>query len=685
MILLTAFGRGTLVLVACFVLSFLVLPFNVRADGPDDNDPAKVRAVPPPGESLSGDQRHSLTSRLDAMEAQIRQACDADPDRCETWLPDIAVLTRAVRLALDQNTFYHDRDVKDAERHLDLAGRRLRAARAGMIGLRLLTDDVKPIDGHYMLVGGFRSRIDGSIQPYGVIVPERFVESSDAPRRLDVWLHGRGERELELQFLAKRQKDKGYYAPSDGLTLHPFGRYSNAFKFAGEVDVFEAMARIGQLFTVDPQRTSIRGFSMGGAGCWQFAVHYPGTWLAATPGAGFSETLQFLKGFQGEEFRLNDPAMKLLRWYDCPPWVTNLKNLHVVAYSGELDRQKQAADVMVEAAAAHGMQITHLIGPATEHSIHPESQQEIAGIMQQWVSQGQPVLQKSVDFTTYTLRYPQCDWVRIEGMTQHWEPSRVRGEISDSGEIALQTSGVTHLKIVFTAAQTAAATVSGQMTVDDQSLTLEKPEPGKAWACMLSKTNDGWGVVDAIDHTLRKRPGLQGPIDDALMESFVMVVPSRPCVHGGVERWVNAEMRHFQEEWSRQFRGTVRTVSDQEVTEAMIRDCNLIVFGDPHANRFLAKIANRLPGTWNRETLSFQQTAYPVESSVLAMIYPNPLNPERYVVLNSGFTYRQYAYLNNARQVPHLPDWAILDISAGSTSQLPGVIASSGFFDEQWK
>jgi hypothetical protein len=42
---------------------------------------------------------------------------------------------------------------------------------------------------------------------------------------------------------------------------------------------------------------------------------------------------------------------------------------------------------------------------------------------------------------------------------------------------------------------------------------------------------------------------------------------------------------------------------------------------------------------------------FPSESHALILIFPNPRNPERYVVLNSGFTYREYDYLNNARQV----------------------------------
>ena len=67
------------------------------------------------------------------------------------------------------------------------------------------------------------------------------------------------------------------------------------------------------------------------------------------------------------------------------------------------------------------------------------------------------------------------------------------------------------------------------------------------------------------------------------------------------------------------------------------------------------------------------------------MIYPNPLNPNRYVVLNSSFTYREYAYLNNARQVPMLPDWAIVDLTTPPGTQWPGKIAVADFFDEKWK
>ena len=48
-------------------------------------------------------------------------------------------------------------------------------------------------------------------------------------------------------------------------------------------------------------------------------------------------------------------------------------------------------------------------------------------------------------------------------------------------------------------------------------------------------------------------------------------------------------------------------------------------------------------------------------------------------------TYREYAYLNNARQVPKLPDWAIVDLWVPPNSLWPGRIAEAGFFDERWR
>src|SRR5947199_9735706 len=58
------------------------------------------------------------------------------------------------------------------------------------------------------------------------------------------------------------------------------------------------MDHVKKHYPIDEGRIVARGFSMGGAACWQFATHYPDVWCAAAPGAGFSETAEFLNVFQ---------------------------------------------------------------------------------------------------------------------------------------------------------------------------------------------------------------------------------------------------------------------------------------------------------------------------------------------------------------------------------------------------
>ncbi len=110
-----------------------------------------------------------------------------------------------------------------------------------------------------------------------------------------------------------------------------------------------------------------------------------------------------------------------------------------------------------------------------------------------------------------------------------------------------------------------------------------------------------------------------------------------------------------------------------------------MLWGDPSSNHVLARLADRLPLRWNAQGVQLGSQNFDAAHHVGVLIYPNPLNPRRYVVLNSGFTFREYDYLNNARQVPKLPDYAVLDIRTAPTAQQPGGIVTAGFFDEEWK
>jgi hypothetical protein len=202
---------------------------------------------------------------------------------------------------------------------------------------------------------------------------------------------------------------------------------------------------------------------------------------------------------------------------------------------------------------------------------------------------------------------------------------------------------------------------------------------------------DGSFVLDAntwkvgTPAGLRKKHRLQGPIDDGLMDSFIFVRPTSSCSNATVEKWVQSEFEHAVTHWRRQMRGDAIVKFDHEITAEDIANSNLVLWGDAQANSVLAKIADKLPIRWSAREVIVGDRKFDAAHHAPIAIYPNPLNPEKYVVLNSSFTYREYDYLNNARQVPKLPDWAIIDVRVPSNSRYPGKVVEADFFGERWE
>src|SRR5262245_29914116 len=311
-------------------LAVLISIGFLRADGPQDNIADKVRRVPPPGITLSDSDRNELSEGRDALGRDIealRQALQKQPALLEL-LPDVQIFFNAVHYALKYDEFFKPAEIAVARKLLEHGTHRAKQLAAG-------TADWTTATG--LIVKGYVSKIDGSVQPYGLVVPASYRPDRGVEHRLDLWFHGRGETLSELNILDWRMKSPGEFTPPNAFVLHPYGRYCNANHFAGEVDTFEALDHVKKHYPIDDNRIVARGFSMGGAACWHFAVHHADKWVAAAPGAGFSETPDFLKVFQNENYDPPWYEKKLLHWYDCTDWAGNLFHCPTVAYSGEKD------------------------------------------------------------------------------------------------------------------------------------------------------------------------------------------------------------------------------------------------------------------------------------------------------------------------------------------------------------
>ncbi len=637
---------------------------------------AAERPVPPPGVAVSAADRAELESGLAKLKGTIDVLARKEGVN-PLQIADVRIFHDAVQYALEFNEFLK---VEEIQRGKDLLRRGQERADAMLRG-------VLPWAGQTgLVVRGYVSRIDESVQPYGLVMPNSWTPNSPHRWRVDAWFHGRSETLTEVNFLHERLTSRGQFTPDDTIVLHLYGRYCNANKFAGEVDLFEALDAVRKNYKIDPNRITVRGFSMGGAAAWQFGTHFAGQWAAIAPGAGFAETAEFLDVFQKEKVQPQWWERKLYRLYDATEYAANLFNTPVVAYSGEKDRQIQAALVMEREMKKEGIAMTHVIGPDTQHRYHPDSKIIVDRKIDAIAARGRDPYPAHVRFTTFTLRYNRMKWLIVDALEKHWERGRVDARIKDDRTVVVMTQGVTGLSLHFGPGG-CPLDVSAKVSVviDGVPVSVAPPMSDRSWDVSFAKAAGRWQHVTAKPAGLTKRHGLQGPIDDAFLDRFIFVKPTGSPMAPATSAWVKAEMDRAITEWRRHFRGRPIVKNDTDITEADIKSANLVLWGDPGSNQVLARIAAKLPVAWTAEGVKAGGKTFPAGKHAPVLVYPNPLHPAKYVVLNSGFTFREYDYLNNARQIPKLPDWAIVDLTTPPDSRWPGKIVTGGFFGEKWE
>jgi hypothetical protein len=133
--------------------------------------------------------------------------------------------------------------------------------------------------------------------------------------------------------------------------------------------------------------------------------------------------------------------------------------------------------------------------------------------------------------------------------------------------------------------------------------------------------------------------------------------------------------------WARFFRGHPFVKDDKDVTAADIAKYHLVLFGDPGSNRWIAKLQGKLPVKWTKDTVAIGTYSYPAAETYPTLIFPNPLNAAKYVILNTGLTIDDRGY-NGDYGTPRYGDYALVKAKPGA--DVPDLL-HAGLFDEHWK
>jgi len=530
-----------------------------------------------------------------------------------------------------------------------------------------------------VVMRGYLSPVDGTLQEYSLAVPPDYDPRRPLP--LVVSLHHHGWTEWFRPF-------QGHPAPEleGALVLSPHARGSADYMWVALEEVLASIRDVEKNYAVDADRVYLTGYSMGGTGSWYVAVRRPHLFAAIAPVAGNADFTAWVKRW---DWRLrNDSPFAFLREFlresTCPAaYAENLRNVAVLCFHGRRDEivPVEHARSMVDKLRALGYDKVTYVEEDTGHA--SRSLEEIASWLLEHRRERFP---RKVSLKTNLLRHGRAYYVRLDGRPEPDRYSRLELEWGDP--VRITTDNVSAFSILYDGeAERALPFPSRGFSVDGVTVRA-KPAAGLVRFVRDGKT---WreGPPPA---GVRKRAGLEGPIEDAFRSLF-LVVYGTGRADPALAAASREEAERFVMNWERRYNRPCPMKADVEVTPEDMERFNLVLYGAPWVNSVMARAADDLPFEITRKGVRPRREGAPLYTSPgvgVRFVFPNPLSPSRYVVVNAsptpaGLDGIDFRFGNWFDWIPYdnraWYDFCVFD----ARTHTPESFLETGFFGPRWE
>lgn len=540
----------------------------------------------------------------------------------------------------------------------------------------------------------FRSALDGGLSEVGVYVPPSYARARErgaiGARRwpLIVGLHGLNGRPMAMLrwlFGGDDPKRPGAWeerhftkffanAPAiDAFVVTPDGRGNTMYRELGEVDVLEALAWARRRYPIDDARITITGPSMGGIGAASVPLHHPELFAAAAPLCGYHSYL-IRSGIAGRPLRPWERHG--LEERSNVTWADNGAHLPLYVVHGTRDLPQENSGVLIDRYEKLGFSVKHE-HPDLGHNVWQTTYEDLKGA--RWLlSRRRDVHPRRVHLKTSRPRWGDAAWVHVRGLVPGaW--AEVDARVTGRDAIRVTTRDVRDLALdrdpsLVDPGATVTVELDGAKLAFGPGATLEAHrDAAGAWAA---------GARDL--HARDKRGRVTGPLRDVFHEPVLFVYASAP-----------AEEARANEAVARAFaavpgaRVDYPVMSDEAFAargEPLANDRALFLVG--RDNRVLAALeqAGAFPIKVARGAVHVGATRLEGRELGAAFVHPNPVRPDRYVVVLAGASVEGTL---RARSLPELlPDFVVWDDGVGDAHGqllLGGAsLRAAGDFTSEW-
>jgi hypothetical protein len=282
---------------------------------------------------------------------------------------------------------------------------------------------------------------------------------------------------------------------------------------------------------------------------------------------------------------------------------------------------------------------------------------------------------RQVRIRSAELRNASAYWVHVTQAESPREFMAVDAEVIDRNVIRLDTTNVLEIALSPSAAlvsreapvKVAWNGVAQDVRLESGQLRLRAP-----------------GYVPAA---LSKKPSLPGTLADFGVTPFAVVIGTSAKDPQMAEMCAQ-KARAFVDNWRDWQKQEPRVFKDTEIGEADMARYSLLLIGGADANRVTAKLAVRIPLKVSPDQITVDDKSFPVKDAAVQMLYPHPLNPERYVLVVAA-TSADGMYFTDPRNRGFADwDYVVLDgripaFKQGASPWQTRVV--SGLFDHAWR
>ena len=476
---------------------------------------------------------------------------------------------------------------------------------------------------------GFRSRIDDQVAHYMVYVPPQYAQTREPiplvvfvpydqwPQRPFLKSVYVAYTELIEHFTKAADRDGYAVLWTDGSGT----RGGSSLNQKGMTDILSTIEAVEKDYAIDNDRIYLWGSCAGGRDAVMLASRFPDKFAALSLVGLFSETETIERGD-----KVSKPHAKEWLMANSPIYcVENLSNIPIYVLVPEFDEHISIEDSAkyVEKCRELGMNARLEVMSYAHTNYYPQEPiGKTLGFYKGIVRRRHPA---QVQLSTWQLKYGSAYWLKIHDLVETMKCARIKAAIDTSNTVTVETENVRAYEIKmenldFDRSRPLTVRTNGQVSfsgVPGESIVIGSAEPAGDQSWSSSK--------NAL---------IEGPILHAFTDGFIVVEGTQGSLKD--RQTAGALCEAFCQAWREDYLQDCLHKKDYEITGQEIEQKNLVLFGNDQTNSFVKRVIGQVPVKFSTTGIAVGSKTYQGANLGVRLIYPNPLNKNRYIVIIGG-------------------------------------------------